>query len=112
MATSQHDVDTEDSGKIDWDDCPHVKRNPKIMSGAWCFEGTRLPVSALFYNLASGLTIPEFVEHFPSAKLEHVNAVLEFLADRLDATGSTHDADVSTGAVEITIQRAGAPRTP
>ena len=104
MATNQHDADNEDSGKIDWDDCPHVERNPEIMSGAWCFEGTRLPVSALFGNLASGLSIPEFMDHFPNAKLEHINAVLDFLANRLDATGSMNGDDDSAPEVEITIR--------
>ena len=43
-----------ESGRIDWRDWPHVERDPEIMSGAWCFEGTTLPVSTLFINLASG----------------------------------------------------------
>ena len=47
----------DDLGQIDWRQCPHVERDPEIMSGAWCFEGTRLPVSALFSNLAAGLSI-------------------------------------------------------
>ena len=77
-----------DSCRIDWRDCPHIKRDPEIMTGAWCFEGTRLPVSSLFGNLASGLTVPEFLEQFPSARAKHVNAVLVFLAHRLDATST------------------------
>ena len=104
MATNQHDADNEDSGQIDWNDCPHVERNPEIMSGAWCFEGTRLPVSALFGNLGSGSSIPEFMDHFPSAKLEHINAVLDFLADRLDATSSMNGDDDSAPEVGITIR--------
>ena len=75
----------DDLGQIDWQDCPHVERDPEVRSGAWCFEGTRLPVSALFGNLAEGLTVPEFIEQFPNASLEHVYAVLDFLARRLDA---------------------------
>ena len=75
----------DDLGQIDWRDCPHVERDPEIMSGAWCFEGTRLPISALFVNLAGGLTIPEFLEQFPYTTREHIKAVLEFVARRLDA---------------------------
>ena len=75
----------DELGQIDWQDCPHVERDPEVRSGAWCFEGTRLPVSALFGNLAEGLTVPEFIEQFPNSSLEHVYAVLDFLARRLDA---------------------------
>ena len=74
--------------KIDWGQCPHIERDPEIMSGAWCCEGTRVPISALFMNLASGLSIPEFMEQFPNARAEHIKAVLNFQADRLDATSS------------------------
>ena len=45
-----------------------------------------MPVSALFGNLAEGLSIPEFIEQFPNARPEHINAVLDFQARRLDAT--------------------------
>ncbi len=88
MTRNQHDGENDDLGQIDWQDCPHVERDPEIMSGAWCFEGTRLPVSALFTNLASGLSIPEFIEQFPNARAEHINAVLNFQADRLDTTSN------------------------
>ena len=86
MTKNHRTAGQDDLGQIDWRDCPHVQRDPEIMSGAWCFEGTRLPVSALFTNLATQLTIPEFLEQFPSTKIEHINAVLSFLADRLDTT--------------------------
>ena len=86
MTKNHRTAGQDDLGQIDWRDCPHVQRDPESMSGAWCFEGTRLPVSALFTNLATQLTIPEFLEQFPSTKIEHINAVLSFLADRLDTT--------------------------
>ena len=88
MTNERDGSEQDDLGQIDWRDCPRVERDPEVMSGAWCFEGTRVPISALFMNLASGLTIPEFMEQFPSAKSEHINAVLEFQAQRLDATSS------------------------
>ena len=80
--------DRQDLGEIDWAQCPHLWRNPKRMSAAWCFDGTRLPLSALFMNLGSGMTIPEFQEQFPGPPTEHVRAVLEFIAERLEATGT------------------------
>ena len=88
MTSNQEEPEHDDLGQIDWRHCPHVERDPEIMSGAWCFEGTRLPVSTLFTNLASGLSIPEFMEQFPSARADHINAVLDFQAHRLDATST------------------------
>ena len=88
MTRSNQEAEQDDSGQIDWRECPHIERDPEIMSGAWCFEGTRVPVSALFSNLASGLSIPEFMEQFPNARAEHIKAVLEFQAERLDATST------------------------
>ena len=88
MIRNRQEPEHGDFGQIDWQDCPHVERDPEIMSGAWCFEGTRLPVSALFANLASGLSIPEFMEQFPSARADHITAVLDFQAERLDATST------------------------
>ena len=46
----------------DWTTCPAVERNPRKIGGAWAFAGTRVPLHALFENLASGATIDEFVE--------------------------------------------------
>ena len=88
MRNSQQEPEQDDLGQIDWGQCPRIERDPEIMSGAWCFEGTRVPISALFMNLASGLSIPEFMEQFPNARAEHIKAVLNFQADRLDATSS------------------------
>ena len=78
----------QDLGEIDWSECPGIERNPKRMAGTWCFEGTRLPVHALFMNLSSGLTIPEFVKLFPAANEEQVKSVLDFLSDRLEETST------------------------
>ena len=44
----------------DWSDCPAVERNPKKISGAWAFTGTRVPVYALFENLEGGATVGDF----------------------------------------------------
>ncbi len=78
----------QDLGEINWSECPGIERNPKRMSGAWCFKGTRLPVHALFMNLSSGLTIPEFLKVFPAANEEQIKSVLDFLSDRLEETST------------------------
>jgi hypothetical protein len=34
---------------IDWRACPSVERNPELVSGAWVFRGTRVPVVDLVH---------------------------------------------------------------
>lgn len=60
-----------------WNDCPVVERNPEVVSGAWVFRGTRVPVAALFENLRDGATVDEFVEWFEGVSREQVEAVLD-----------------------------------
>ena len=69
----------------DWSKCPAVESVPGRVSGAWVFTGTRLPVSALFGNLAEGATVSEFIEWFGGVDETQVRAVLEFVVRDLDA---------------------------
>ena len=69
----------------DWNTCPAVERNPLRISGAWAFVGTRIPVHALFENLATGATVDEFVEWFPGVDRQQVLAVLDHEAKSLKA---------------------------
>lgn len=62
---------------LDWSQCSAVERIPGKVSGAWLFKGTRVPVKALFENLEGGATVDEFLEWFPGATREQVDAVLE-----------------------------------
>ena len=48
----------------------HVKRDPEIMSGALCFEGTRVPVQNLFDYLEGSSSLDDFLEDFPSVTRE------------------------------------------
>lgn len=50
------------------------------VSGAWVFRGTRIPVAALFENLADGIATAEFVELFPGVTAVDVREVLEHAA--------------------------------
>ena len=50
---------------LDWTTCPAVERHSDRVSGAWVFQGTRVPVAALFDNLEGGATADEFLEWFP-----------------------------------------------
>ncbi len=73
---------------IDWSTCPAVERHPDIVSGAWVFRGTRIPLSALFENLEDGADISQFVAWFPGVALEQVRAVLEHAALSAVATAA------------------------
>ena len=58
---------------------------PGKVGGAWVFAGTRVPLSALYENLACGATIDEFVEWFPGVERKQVHAVFEHEANALKA---------------------------
>ena len=68
---------------LDWSQCPAVESIPGKVSGAWVFRGTRMPVSIVFENLASGMTVDEVIEQFDVTH-EQVHDVLEFVARSLD----------------------------
>ena len=65
---------------IDWSTCPAVERDPELVSGAWVFRDTRVPISALFENLEDGSQVDQFVEWFPGVSLEQARVVLEHAA--------------------------------
>ena len=69
----------------DWSKCPAVESVPGKVSGAWVFKDTRLPVSALFGNLAEGATVHDFIEWFGGVDEAQVRVVLEFIVQDLDA---------------------------
>jgi len=52
--------------------------DPERLSGAPCFQGTRVPVDSLFTNLESGLSLDEYLECFPDVTREQAVAVLEY----------------------------------
>jgi len=68
---------------LDWSSCNAVERSPGVVSGAWVFRGTRIPVSALFENIEGGATVERFLEWFPGVTRLQVDAVLEHAARSL-----------------------------
>ena len=60
-----------------WETCPAVERRPEKLSGTWVFQGTRVPVSALFENLKEGASTEQFLDWFQGVKEWQVKAVLE-----------------------------------
>lgn len=68
---------------LDWSICEAVERNPEVVSGAWVFRGTRVPVHALFENVEGGATVDQFLEWFPGVAREQVERVLDHAARSL-----------------------------
>ena len=66
-----------------WEDCGAVERRQEVVSGAWVFVGSRVPVAALFENLEDGATVDEFLEWFPGVSRRQVDEVLSFTASSL-----------------------------
>ncbi len=53
-----------------------LSRNPKVMSGAVVFHGTRVPVTALFDYLDSEGSLTEFLHDFPTVSREQAQSTL------------------------------------
>ncbi|MCQ0987250.1 DUF433 domain-containing protein [Jiella marina] len=60
-----------------------LNSDPEIVSGAVVFAGTRVPVDALFGNLASGLSLDEFLEEFPTVEREQAIAALHLASEHI-----------------------------
>jgi uncharacterized protein (DUF433 family) len=63
---------------LDWSQCPTIESVPSKLSGAWVFRGTRMPVAAVFENLADGMTIDETVQLYDGLTREQIQSVLQF----------------------------------
>ena len=70
---------------IEWSTCPDVEQNPRKVSGAWIFRGSRVPVTALFENLEAGASIDDFLSWFPGVTKAQVEAVLEYTISSLES---------------------------
>ncbi len=68
---------------MDWSSCPAVERDAEKVSGAWVFQGTRIPVVALFENLEGGASVDDFLSWFPGVTREQVEAVLNYTIESL-----------------------------
>ena len=61
--------------------------DPEIMSGAPVFKGTRVPVEALLDNLATGVSLDEFLDNFPTVTREQALSVFNFSNQTLRRIG-------------------------
>ena len=53
-----------------------------VLSGALVFKGTRIPVEALFENLAAGLSLDEILDDFPGIGRERAEAAILLASQR------------------------------
>ena len=72
------------ANSLDWSQCPVVESVPGKLSGAWVLKGTRMPVSAIFENIAAGANIDDLMEWFDGLDRAQVQAVIEFAVRSLD----------------------------
>jgi uncharacterized protein (DUF433 family) len=64
-----------------------LSSDPEVVHGAVVFRGTRVPVDALFENLAGGTSLEQFLDDFPTVEREQAEAVLELAANELKRLG-------------------------
>ena len=64
---------------MDWHE--YVSVDPNICHGQACVAGTRVMVTVILDNLASGLTAEEIAESYPSVSVDAVKAVLHYAAE-------------------------------
>ena len=61
-----------------------LSSDPDVVSGAVVFKGTRVPVDALFENLAGGMSVEAFLDNFPTVERQQVEVLLQISAQRLN----------------------------
>jgi len=64
---------------MDWRE--YIVVDPEICHGQACIKGTRIMVSVVLDNLATGLTVEEILEQYPSLTRESVQAAISYAAD-------------------------------
>jgi uncharacterized protein (DUF433 family) len=64
----------------------YISINSEIRSGKPCVSGTRITVSDVLSYLASGMSMEEIIEDFPSLNKEKIIATLSFAAYRDNIT--------------------------
>ena len=81
-ATTSEDLAGE---RVPSDDPRHglIWINPGRMSGEPCFHGTRVPVQTLWDYLENGLSLDEFLDHFPGVERERALAVIRLARSRV-----------------------------
>ena len=59
----------------------YISVDPNVCHGKACISGTRVMVTVVLDNLASGLTVEEIAESYPSVSADAVRAALHYAAE-------------------------------
>jgi uncharacterized protein (DUF433 family) len=59
---------------MNWQD--YISVDPAICHGQACIKGTRIPVSVILDNIATGITVKEIIQSYPSLTEEATQAAL------------------------------------
>ncbi len=62
-----------------------IVADPETRSGTPCFRGTRVPATTLFDNLASGMSVNEILEQWPSLNHDDVLELLHLVSANVAA---------------------------
>jgi uncharacterized protein (DUF433 family) len=73
--------------KVELDDI--VSSDPRVMSGMLVFRGTRIPVEAVYENLADGMSLPDVLRAYPTLDGTKVARLLELTPEILVAERRT-----------------------
>jgi uncharacterized protein (DUF433 family) len=74
-------MSNETLSQLDLDDL--IVSNPEILGGRRVFRNTRVPVEALFDNLAAGMSLDQILVSFKTLDKADVVRVLELMSARL-----------------------------
>jgi uncharacterized protein (DUF433 family) len=64
---------------VDWQN--YITIDPEICHGRACIRGTRIMVSVILDNLASGASHHEIMRSYPSLLSEDIHAAIAYAAD-------------------------------
>ncbi len=65
--------------KVKWQD--YIEERKDVMTGRPVFKGTRLTVELVLRQLGTGITHQEMLDQYPTLKLEHLLAAMQYAAD-------------------------------
>lgn len=64
---------------MEWRD--HISVDPQVCHGRACIKGTRITVSVILDNLASGVTGDTILKSYPGLKVADIQAAVAYAAE-------------------------------
>lgn len=64
---------------MNWRD--YISSEPTVCHGQACIKGTRIPVSVVLDNLASGLALEEIIKSYPALTNDAIHAATAYAAE-------------------------------